>query len=200
MPGSPAATPGPSEAIALVEPARPPPVNAAKRHHFDAWLADPPKPEPEPPRDWFFVADAGPSYQRIYATSIYGGRFALAADVELPLASVTIGASFAYGELDTGLHATQLELGPACDIRLGRARIGAGIGMGFMTISTVTSDPTSTAVTFDFDVHGTLDVAALGTEKRSAVFVGLQARGSLVLVSDATLVVWGPGAFAGVRL
>lgn len=99
----------------------------------------PAPPEPEPPRAWFFVAEAGPSYQRIYATSIYGGRFALAADVELPSSSVTIGASFAYGELDTGLHATQRELGPAGDIRLGRARIGAGIDFGFLSISTVSA-------------------------------------------------------------
>jgi hypothetical protein len=152
------------------------------------------------PRRWYFQMEGGASYQRIYSTSIYGGRFGLGADVELDHAAITLGAQLAYGALDSGLKATQFEVGSSFAARAGIVHVGGGLGFGLMSISTVTQDPAAIAPAFDFYLLTNIDVASLDPDNQSALYLGLKLSGDIVMASDAAPFVWGPSAIVGLRL
>jgi hypothetical protein len=152
-------------------------------------------------RRWYFQMEGGASYQRIYSMSIYGGRFGMGADLELDHAAISLGAQLAYGALDSGLKAVQFEVGPSFAARAGIVHIGGGLGLGLMSISTVTPDPAAVAPAFDFYLLMNVDVVPLDPDNnQSALYVGLKLSGDIVTASDATPVVWGPSAIVGLRL
>jgi hypothetical protein len=151
------------------------------------------------PRTFYVALEAGPSYGNIYGFSTYGGEVAAAADLELSAIALGIGPTFSYAVLEPGRTVTRLQFGTSFMGRFGIFRVGAGFGLGYVSVSSVTADPSSTDFILASSLLTSIDFYKFGNEK-SALYVGAKLRADLVIASDAEPVIWGPSLVFGARL
>jgi len=168
---------------------------------FGPWLARERPPPLQPHiRKWFAQMDIGPYYQRLYDLSIVGAQLGVHAARDAGPLAFTLGGQFAFGRVEPGLSFSRVGIGFGLDVPAGIVRVGGQFGFGILNISSVTMDGGSSAGTMDLVAHATVDVARLRDDGKTAVYVGAQLFGSLVLASDAAPWVWGPVAVFGARL
>jgi len=152
------------------------------------------------PRRWFFLMEAGPMYGKLYGLSMYGAEGSMAADREFKNVAVTIGATFGYAWLEPGLGVTQFQAGSTVMAKEGILRVGAGLGLGLVSISSVTADTGAIGVALDISALMTLDLVKFSEDGSRAFYAGAKLRGALILAGDAQPVLWGPVGVLGFRL
>jgi hypothetical protein len=209
---TPADETSPTDGTAFV-PAPPPPPIPDTDDDDRGWLRgragrlqranQPPRvrpPRPDRPRTWFFLMEGGPTYERLYGLSVYGGEGSMAADLEYTHLAVTIGGTFAYGWLEPGLGLTRFQVGTTVLAKEGILRVGAGAGLGLLSISSVTADTDAFGFVFEFAALLTLDLVRFSDDGNRAFYAGAKLRGTLITASDAQPLLWGPSVVLGFRL
>jgi hypothetical protein len=171
---------------------------------YASWTPPPATPLPPKKRWLFFVLEGGGAYESLYGFSAITGGGSAGIDMELRPLVLTIVGTFAYGPLNLGVANASFDVlhggvEATCLGRIGILRIGAGLGFGVLRLPSVTRDASPTAVTFDPSILASIDFLTFGEDK-SAAYLGAKLRGSIVMASDATPVLWGPEAVLGFRL
>jgi hypothetical protein len=164
------------------------------------WLRREPRRRPPQPRSVFFQLEGGPTYGRLDGFSTWGGEVSPGADFELPSVSVVVSADFRYARLDGLVGALQVGVGATLAFRAGVVRVGGSLGLGLLSLSSVTADPAALSTTLDAALILSVDVDQWGPTDMNAVYLGAKLRASVIVANDAQPVLWGPAVVLGARL
>jgi hypothetical protein len=164
------------------------------------WLRREPRRRPPQPRSVFFQLEGGPTYERFDGFSTWGGEVSPGADFELPSVSVVLAATFMYGRVDGLLGALQAGLETAVAFHAGAVRVGGSLGLGLISLSSVTADPAAVSAKLDSALLLSVDIDTWGPREMNALYLGAKLRASVVLANDAQPVLWGPVVVLGTRL
>jgi hypothetical protein len=130
---------------------------------------------------------------------MYGGELVLGGGVELSSIALKGVMTLDYGPLEPALSVFHWSVGPSLEGRIGILRIGGGVGLGVVRVSSVTADSAALAMTLELGATTSLDIVTF-SERESALYVGLKLVGAAILASDASPWLWGPSGVLGLRI
>jgi hypothetical protein len=172
----------------------PPPQVAYPYPPPPQYLEMPPPPERE--STFSVKLAAGPSYQRIFDSSIVGAE-----------ANIYFGTSrgwyggfeMGYGRMTQGLLTWTFRPAFSWEGRLGIVHLGLGGNLTIISVSRATSDPAMTSFGGGVSGFGSVDLVSDG---HHTLYLALKMRAELLAGSDsggATPWMWGPSALIGWR-